>query len=257
MAVSEKDMMVSLFDVQAGFGGPVRGETDTVGAAELVAELERLDVAGALVHTVPDDLAYDAVDANTDLYDACETRPKLIPCPILIPAGACDVPPEPVQAAEAIARGAAAAFLRPQTDRWFPEPWCSAALFEAIEERRLPAYCEVGKFDLSHVAAIAERHPRLPLIVAGLHYLQQRSLMPLMEARPNVYVAIGSNYVVYGGIEVLVEKIAPERILFGTGFPKAEAMSAVTMLMYAAIPEDARALIGAGNFRRLAEEIER
>lgn len=250
-------MSIALFDVQTGFGGPVKGETETVTAGDLLDQLDRLEIAGALVRTVPDDVLYDAVDANDEIFDVCEAHEELVPCPILIPNGGYDLPSETEQVADAIARGAGAACLRPRADRWELDEWCSGNLLRALEQRRLPAFCENGKFELRDVASVAGRYPALPIILAGLQYLQQRSVVPLLETFPNVYLAIGSNYVVYQGLELLVDKVGPERLLFGTGFPKAEAMAAVTMLVYADIPDEAKRLIGAGNFQRIIEGIER
>jgi len=43
--------------------------------------------------------------------------------------------------------------------------------------------------------------------------------------------------------------------LFGSGYPAAEPMAAITQLAYAEIPDDARRKIGVGNLDRLMEGI--
>ena len=54
-----------------------------------------------------------------------------------------------------------------------------------------------------------------------------------------------------------VATVGAERLLFGTGFPEAESMSAVTQLMYAEISDEQKRLIGAGNLKRVISEIRR
>ncbi|MBN2307785.1 MAG: amidohydrolase family protein [Candidatus Hydrogenedentes bacterium] len=250
-------MSIALFDVQAGFGGPKYGETEVVTAGDWAREMRRLDIEGALVRIMPDGLVRDPPDANEDLFAACEEHPAMVPCPILIPAGAHDVPSEAEQVATAVARGAGAAFLRPEMDLWDLDEWCSGRLFAALEARRLPAFCSAGKFTFSQVADVARRYPALPLILAEVHYLNQRRIVPLLAAFANVFLSMGSNYVVFQGLELIVGELGPERVLFGTGFPQAEPMGAIMQLAYAGIPDDAKRLIGRGNAARLMEGIQR
>jgi predicted TIM-barrel fold metal-dependent hydrolase len=110
---------------------------------------------------------------------------------------------------------------------------------------------------LEQVGELATRFPSLPIIVAGVTYRQQRTLLPLLEAFPRLHLSLGSNYTVHRGIEELVSIVGPDRLLFGTGFPQAESMAAITQLMYAEISNDDKQLIGAANLRRLISEIER
>jgi len=248
---------VRLFDAQSGFGGPEGGKEEAVGVDEYVDEMSRLGIARALVRTAPNDLIVDTCAANNELYGACEEHRELTPCPMLVPNTAYDRAPDEEQIADAIARGSGAAVLRPKLDRWDLAAWCGGPLLAGLAERRLPVFCSIKEFSFGDLADLARRYPDMPLIAAELQYLQQRTLVPLLETFPNVYASLGSNYVVYGGIALLVDKVGPERLLFGTGFPAAEPMGAATMLMYAPVSDDAKALIGSANLERLLEGIER
>ncbi len=250
-------MALSLFDVQAGFGGPTALPTPTVTASEWIAQMRQLDIGEAVVRFVPDEGVRDPRAANRELYAVCQAHPELRPCPILLPSGGQDVPSEQEQVAEAISHGAGAALLRPTADYWHFEEWSGGPLLRALEERRLPAFCSVGKVTLPQVADLAGRYPKLPLILAEVQYLQHRSLVPLLAAFPNAYLSVGSNYVVYQGLETLVATVGPDRLLFGTGFPHAEPMGAITMLTYADLSPEVKAQIGMQNLQRLIEGIER
>jgi ATP-dependent Zn protease len=56
---------------------------------------------------------------------------------------------------------------------------------------------------------------------------------------------------------VLLGGRAAERLVFGTGYPHAEPMPAITQLMYAQISDEQRALIGSGNLERLIAGVTR
>ncbi len=121
----------------------------------------------------------------------------------------------------------------------------------------MPVYCLESEIGLLQVGDLAGRFPALPLIVAGVHYRQQRILLPLLETFPSVYLSLGNCYTIHRGIEELVAMVGPERLLFGTGFPESEPLAAVTQLMYADLSDDERRLIGAANMRRLISEVAR
>ena len=59
------------------------------------------------------------------------------------------------------------------------------------------------------------------------------------------------------GIEQIIERVGPTRLLFGTGFPSAEQTAAVTYLTYANISEEKKTLIGSANMDRLIGAIQK
>jgi hypothetical protein len=250
-------MNIELFDVQTGFGGAEPGNTMVASADDLVAEMARLDIRRALVREVPDTLINDLPRSNEKLYEAHARHSSLVPCPIVVPATGYDLPGEEAQIDAALESGAGAVAIRPGQDHWSLEPWCCNRLFKAIEERRVPVFCMNEKVSFETLGDLAKRYSHIPFILAGIGYRTQRIILPMMETFSNIYLSMGSNMCVHQGIEQLVDKIGAKRLLFGTGFPKIEAMCGVTLLMYAGIAEEAKALIGAANLARLINEIRR
>ena len=251
------DKPIPLFDVQAGFGGVGKGATQAVSAGDCLRSLERLAIGGALVRTAPDVLEVDALLANDLLLEACEGHPELVPCPVVVPAGAGDLPSEEEQVDALIRRGAGAATIRPAQDDWQFLPFVYDALLRAVADRRLPLFCLESCVSVAQVAELSGRYAHLPILLANVHYRAQRTLVPLLAAFPNVHLALGSNFTVHRAIEQMVARLGPEQLLFGTGFPAAEPMMAVTQLMYAEIPGEHKALIGAGNAERLLAGVKR
>jgi hypothetical protein len=250
-------MNIELFDVQCGFGGITRGDPALVTAQDAVDEMTRLSIAGALVRTAPEPGCSDILASNAALCEASAKHPSLVPCPAVIPTRGTDLPGERKQIDAHLCHGCGAVCIRPAIDYWSIVPWVSDTLFGTLQERRVPVLCVESQVSLKEVGELAGRFPSLPLLVAGVTYSEQRVLLPLLHAFPGVYLSIGTNYTVHYGIEELVAAIGPERLLFGTGFPQAEPMTAITQLMYADISDDDRRLIGAANAKRLILEIQR
>jgi len=250
-------MPIPLFDVQTGFGGAKTGQPVPLPPEELLDEMERLSIDRALVRTVPDELERDWPAANAMLFDACESQPAWTPCPVVVPATADDYPPEEQQVAEHIARGAGAAWIRVAKDFWNLCDWVCGPLLRALEARRLPVFCLERDVTVEQVADLAARCPDLPILFAGVDYREQRTLLPLLRSFPNVHLSLGNNYTMHGGIEQFVAKVGADQLLFGTGFPDAEPMGAVTQLTYADVSDADKAKIGSGNVERLLEGIVR
>ena len=249
--------MIELFDAQAGFGGARRGQPWVPAAEELLGIMDRLSVARALVRTEFEEMDSNPMSSNQVLYEACARDESLVPCPAVLPVGHGDVPPEQEQIEEMLAYGSAAAVLRPELDGWSTAEWCAGTLLRLLEERRIPVLCRQSAVGFDTVANIAGRHPRLPIVVFQISYRFQRTLVPLMAAFPNVYVAVGSPYSVHMGLESMAARVGAERLLFGSGFPFSEPMASVTMLTYSELGDADKKLVGSGNLDRLIGGIRR
>lgn len=250
-------MSVDLFDVQVEIGSAPPGERHVVDAGELRGEMVRLSIGRTLVRIGPENLDMDFMYSNSKLLGMCRDDEVLVPCPVVVPGGADDVAPEEDQVATAIENGSGAAFIRPDYDGWRLDEWISGPLFKALEDRRLPVFCLERMVAAGELARLAGNYPDLPIICAGCNYRAQRVYLRLLETFPNIRLSIGNNYTVWLGVEQVVEKYGPERLLFGTGFPVTEAMAALTMLTYADISEEDKQLIGSGNMDSLMEGIMR
>jgi len=243
--------MIELVDVQAGFGGSAPGVRQPVPAEWLQAQLQRHGIGQALVRIAPELQDFDLCRSNQRLYEATARAAGLLPCPVLAPAACGDLPSEEEQVAEALSHGAAAVVLRPGPDRWAPEPWVAGPLLRALAARRLPVLCPEPLVPALTVARWAALAPELPLVMAAVAYGQERTLVPLLREFPNTFLSIGNNFTAHRGIEFYVDRVGPERLLFGTGLPDSEPGAAIGQLLFAEIREADRERIGAGNFRRL------
>jgi len=243
-----------LFDVQTGFGGVEPGCRVATGVEEWLAEMSRLRISRALARIAPDTLESDVPRANERLRTAVapyQGPGRDAPARRDRGVGLMDV------VKVALGAGAGAVCIRPVRDGWRMESWCCERLFAELQARRLPVFCQESQVAADKVAWLAQHFPDLPVIFAELEYRAQRVYLPLLEKFPNIFLSIGSNYTVFRGIEQIVGRVGAERLLFGTGYPQAEPMCAVTQWAYADVNAEARAAIAAGNMQRLLEGIRR
>lgn len=243
--------MIELVDIQAGYGGLAPGVRQGITAESIVALLRRHRIAQAVLRVTPEAQDFDLCRSNERLYEETARYPELLPCPVVAPALCGDVPDLEAQVAEALRHSAPAVILRPGPDRWEPEPWVVGPLLACLAEHRLPVLCLERLVPTAVLARWAEAAPGVPFILAEVSYGRDRTLLPLLQAFPNVYLSIGNNFTAHRGLEFYVARVRAARVLFGTGLPDSEPGAAIGQLLFAELAEADRQLIGSGNLRRL------
>jgi len=249
--------MMELFDACAGFGGAEPGKPEVVSAAALAEEMARLSIGRALVRIAPTGLDSDVIASNEALRAACAEFDGFVACPIVLPDGGGDVPGAGEQVAALLAAGAGAVCVRPARDRWIVRDWVCGRLFDALSVCRVPVFCDQAELPVGGLAELAGRWPDVPFLFKPDGFRHLRVLGPLLKTFPGVHLIVGGRFTVHRGIESLVGRLGPERMLFGSDFPTSEPMAAITQLMYADIADADRELIGSGNLRRLIGGIRR
>jgi predicted TIM-barrel fold metal-dependent hydrolase len=90
-----------------------------------------------------------------------------------------------------------------------------APAWEFADERELPVLCHDA---VLHLAQPAERYGRAQVVVA--HALsapeQMQAALELAARRPNVHLDLTGSPLLFGALELAVEKVGAGRILFGT-----------------------------------------
>ena len=244
--------------------GVLRGVPEWVTAGNVLALMDRHDIAEALVHDVHARLVYPREDGNRRLLEAL----KDIGSDRLYPAWVIEPPKVPGRAAaealvdEMLGVGVRAARLPMKIIP--PMPWLWDDLCTALEDHRVPCFLDFGKettwgdmttADVEGVRDIALAHPDLSLVLSfvlgglGIH----PGVVPMIKRTPNVHMDI------MGIIEFwreVARDVGPDRVLFSTGAPFVDPGIYVSNVQYARnLDEDAKRMICGDNLRRLMEAV--
>jgi hypothetical protein len=186
---------------------------------------------------------------------------RLLPSWILFPhhTGEMLEPAELVQ--EMLRQGVRVARLMPgyKGHRFCLEPWCSGPLLHELALHRIPTLIDFMFFrrddpDWGLLYELCTSYVTLPIILTGWAGLASRSLYALCEVCPNLYMDT-SRYVPYRGLEAFCERLGAGQLVFGSGMPQVAPGVAITTVTHAAISEEEKALIAAGNLERLMSEV--
>jgi predicted TIM-barrel fold metal-dependent hydrolase len=127
-------------------------------------------------------------------------------------------------------------------------------LLKMLEAKRIPLILPFAEANLGVVESTARDHPELAIIVSDAPYSLMRELYPVFGACENVFMET-SGFMVHRGIEDVVKKFGPGRLLFGSRYPTFVPGCAVAGLMYARISDEAKEAIAGGNAKALLSQV--
>lgn len=250
---------IVLFDANCHLGH-AGGLSAPMDAAELVGALDQAGIAEALV-THSSAVAYDPAHGNELLREALTGNGRLCACWVVMPHHTGEMPEPQALVRQLLDAGARAARLYPKRVGPLRE-YLYGPLLGVLQESRVPLLID---FELGHWGAhmqavdwdglgwLLGRYPRLPVVLPRLGQAVDRMLLPFMDLHANLHLET-SYYIGSGALERLAARVGAERLLFGTGMPRYAPGPAITLLTYSGLGEADKALVGAGNLRRLLSE---
>lgn len=147
--------------------------------------------------------------------------------------------------------------LFPKSHGFSLERWCSGALLNAVNERRIPLVMWHMETNWSAVKTLCDSYPELPVIIEGRPQkilYHNRFFYPLLEQCQNFHLEL-HNLNIYLGVEDIVERFGAQHLIFGSCMPFNDPNTSQMMVTAARIDEDARRRIAHGNLKNLMERI--
>lgn len=240
------------FDCHAGFGVPVKSPGRAIATAqELVEELDFCGVAEALVyHTSMVEQAPEF--GNQRVVEETRDEPRLHATWAMLPAQTGELGTVEQFLAGMREHGVKALRAYPKENRYLLNSITFGPLLEEVTASRIPLL--IGP-DWKGITDLLAEFPRLTLVVVRHgSWGDDRYFRPLLERYPNLHIDT-SNYQIDHGIEDLVRKYGPDRLLYGSGSPELQMGAALLTAAQADIDDNAKAAIAGGNLRRLLAEV--
>lgn len=255
---------MDFFDVNCSFGLPAApgGAIAPCPTLEdLATAHRRAGIGKALVwHMAQHDVAPQR--GNAMLSEAIAGREDYVGCWTLLPGQTGEIDPETLferMRAERIV--ALRAF--PYAHRWLLNRLTMGPVLDAMSDRRIPLLLSVRRMGArvgpaqawGDIHALMTEFPDLTLIVCDHgSWGCDRYFRPLFDAFERVRVDT-SLYYIDGGIESVVERYGPGRIVYGSGLPDRYPGGMMLAIAHAQISDDAKVAIAGGTARRLIEEV--
>ncbi|MGB9620275.1 MAG: amidohydrolase family protein [Armatimonadota bacterium] len=233
--------------------GPAFSRAETID--ELLSVLKAAYVEEALVSHFAS-VHYDPWEGNRMLLDALEDRDGLWGAIVLTPDGprGCSVE-DCIRSA--VAGKARAARMFPRSHSFSIQQWQSGPLLHILEQCKLPLILHHAELSWSEIRSVCLAHPGLPVVVEGTGkkiLYDNRVFYQALADCPNLHLEL-HNLVNYLGLEDLVARFGPERLIYGSYVPVRQPGAAQMIVTHARISEEAGHRIAGDNFRRLISEV--
>lgn len=245
-------MIDQLVDANAMVG---RHPTVDVGDGSVAALLKTMDRFGitraAVFHAHA--WRHDPVTGNRMLLGELHGEPRLEPCWVAMP-DPCGPPDAAARfVAGADQRGVVAVRMFPSDHGYVWDSPDAAPWLDALAGAGLPLLIDVEQTSWPEIDRVAARWPELRLVVCRVGYRAMRPLAGVLERAENVHVDL-SYLSTHAGLEWLVQRFGPHRVVFGTGMPERDPAEAVTRLMLSELDVDAVSTIAHQSWARLRRE---
>jgi hypothetical protein len=242
---------VPVFDANVALGR--RHDRRVPGATpdDLLEQMDRFGIERALVYC-QHALLFDAVDGNRMIEGH---RDRLFPQFVFNP-GYDDLPAFVKSTEDADVRSVR---ISPIQHKYPLRSWVAgdfiawaAGLERPQELPQAPIPVWISAFDVnpSQLADMLETVPDLKVVLCEPHYTQMPWVIPLLRARPNLYVEI-SRAVVSDAIPRLIEAAGISRVLAGSWWPEGPIAAQLYAIDRCGLNDDHLAAVSAGNLDRL------
>ena len=254
-----------LFDSSV-YLGPWPSSAETIpDVTSLVDNLKLLNIHSALVnHTLA--WQHNPHFGNNVLMDEIRNHPLLEACWGLTPGPAL----EPYGGLTGLEKALIDNNIR--SVRLFPKDhvvsldnWMTGDFFDLLNRLNLvvfldadQVFVQVGRYDydatrFSVINDICQSFTDISLVINRTGYRPYQSLIQLMQQCDNLFLDL-SYLATHQGVEDIVQRFGPGRLVFGTSMPLAEAGGAIARLTYAGIPEKAKQEIASLNLEMLLQK---
>jgi predicted TIM-barrel fold metal-dependent hydrolase len=147
------------------------------------------------------------------------------------------------------------------------DEWALGPLWRVLESRHVLVLIEGSDlarypdqpargFSGANIYQICRTFPQLPVILLRINFSCLRLIVPLLRECPNLLVEV-SYFTAHRGLELIVEQVGAERVVFGSGLPWTPPGPALASILYADISAGEQALIAGDNLRRLLSDVRR
>lgn len=246
--------MPMFFDARC-FVGP-RGNVPPGAAAsteEVLALLGRSGISSAVCcHSVS--LEGDPLNGNALLETELKDAPGMARQWVAFPSCLGDGPEPETLLTQMKAAGVTSLRLLPGTMVHSLRPYAMAPLMHALGEARVPVFLDLAEVSWEALYDFCTDFPANTVVLTEPGYRGIRYMDPILSACGNLRIGT-SNLVAFGALSALCGKHGAERFLFESGTPRYSAAAAVSLITYAALSQEEKALIAGENLRRLLEEV--
>jgi predicted TIM-barrel fold metal-dependent hydrolase len=218
--------------------------------SDVLAEMDHCSISAALVASTTS-VSYDLMFSNLELSDRIKPHRHLSAIWNVMPHQTGEFP-----ATEELGRlmrenDVKAVTIYPKSNAWEWSADHSDVLLSWLQRNHVLTIVEKSEFaDYVVLDRFLGRYSKLPVLLLGAHWAEQRLVLPLLQKYRNLHIAF-DQFQIHYGLEYLVSIGCEDQLVFATNAPLMSMGAHRCYVDYAEIPEAAKRKIAGGNLMRL------
>ncbi|MDA0836677.1 MAG: amidohydrolase family protein [Planctomycetota bacterium] len=215
----------------------------------LLDELDHCSISGALVATTAQTL-YDAEFENRRLSEKLAEFEHLFPIWNVIPHWTNEFPEPSELIRQMKGHDVRAVQIHPKTNGYPVTSDYTAPLLNELEKHQILTIVEYSQIDASDLESVLKQFPKLPVLLRGQTWSQQRTILPLVLNHQNLHVCF-THMQANLTLEWLVGKGCVDQLLFASNAPEMSAGAHRVYIDWSEISEEHKEKVASGNLIRL------
>lgn len=201
-------------------------------AEGLIKKMDYYSIDQAVVYSSIS-VKHNPIEGNMELIKQVSNfQNRLIPCWVVLPTWELETGKNLLE--ELKNNNIKVVRLFPKEHNFLLDEWVCGRLFSDLQAANIPLILDGSDVSPAQIHAICKTYPKLPIILAQSEYFLNRNLYKLFELHQNFYLEL-STYFIYYGVEDIVRRFGPSRLLYGSRMPFQEAGAALGMIKIADI----------------------
>jgi len=234
---------MEIIDANTCFGFyPYRDVASSV--ENLLSNMEIWKISRALAVSMKG-IFYDYIEGNAETLAVCKNNKSLIPVATIDPRKTCDFEGEIQKCMES---GFKVMRLFPEYQAWNTAEVPFRKLLKVINRHQIPLIINESPSKLYDFT----EETTVPIVFLNSHYYRLYETLAVFEDRSNFY-AEARHLISPDAVEVFVERIGADRLVFGSNNPLEYTGSAICRINEAEISEQDKASIFGSNIKRIMQ----
>ena len=196
---------------------------------------------------------HNPIEGNVELMKSISNNlDRIIPCWVVLPTWKIETGRELFSDLKSNQIKIVRVF--PQEHNFVLDDWECGDLYKVLETAHIPILLDGPTVSPTQIYSICKKYPELPVILMQSEYALNRNFYMLFSLCPNFYLEI-STYYIYYGIEDIVHRFGPSRLIFGSRMPFQEPGAALAIAKMADISQSEQEMILGKNIERLIKGV--
>ena len=234
-----------VFDANVALGRKHSKRVLVDNADDLLKCMSKSGIDRSLVYS-PHSVNFDSIDGNSILIESINNHSSLVPQFVWSPA--IDNIDDSINTT--LKHNVKSIRFAPLSHKYPFKNWMVDSWLDFMASNSISLFLSIEEADPDDIFEVVKNNPNIKVVLTEIHYRHYPWLMNLLKSLPNVYIEI-SRFVICDGINILVNQIGVDRILYGSRFPDSPFSPQLYSLYFSGLQDDDIKKITSTNLENL------